>query len=70
MTARFFTFVAEFRGTTNVSQVFAGDEEKAVELWTQKLGTERPFGRASAYLAKSSFNELGSVRANAPPGKD
>jgi hypothetical protein len=54
VTARLFTFVAEFRGTTHVSQVSAPDECDAVSAWAKTLRTERPFGRASSYLAKAA----------------
>lgn len=53
MTLRLFTFVCEFRRGTYVSQVLALDQRDAATLWTEKLRLERPFGRASVYLAKS-----------------
>lgn len=53
MAIRLFTFVCEFRGTTHVSQVSASDEREAVPIWTDVLRAERPFGRASAHLAKT-----------------
>ena len=53
MAVRLFTFVCEFRGGTYVSQVLARDQYDAVSSWTEKLRLERPFKRASVYLAKS-----------------
>lgn len=53
MTARLFTFVCEFRGTTYVSQVSATNERDVVGEWAKMLRTERPFGRASSSLANS-----------------
>jgi hypothetical protein len=53
MITRFFTIVSEFRGTTDVRQVFADDESGAVRAWVSTFRDARPFGRASAYLAKS-----------------
>lgn len=54
MTARLFTFVCEFRGTTAISQVKAIDEREAVLVWAERLQAEKPFGRASAYLTRSA----------------
>jgi hypothetical protein len=54
MAARLFTFVCEFRGTAAISQVMASDERKAVSIWAESLLAERPFGRASTYLARSA----------------
>lgn len=54
MTARLFTFVAEFRGTTYVSQVCAPDERDAVRVWVRTLQSERPFGRASSYIGRTA----------------
>ena len=54
MTARLFTFVCEFRGTTAISQVMANDEREAVSVWAEGLQAQRTFGRASAYLARSA----------------
>jgi hypothetical protein len=59
--ARLFTIVAEFRGTTCVSQVDASVEYEAVNAWAGKLREERPFGRASSCLAKSAEAELASL---------
>ena len=53
MAERLFTIVCEFRGTTYISQVRASDECEAVQVWTELLTKERPFKRASSYLAKS-----------------
>ncbi|EIZ79891.1 hypothetical protein WSK_1485 [Novosphingobium sp. Rr 2-17] len=58
MTARLFTFVCEFRGATNVSQVSAPDEQGAVREWARRLRTERPFGRASSYIGKTAEADL------------
>ncbi len=58
MAARLFTFVSEFRGTTNVSQVCALDEQDAVRAWARTLRTERPFGRASSYIGKTAEADL------------
>ena len=58
MTARLFTFVCEFRGTTHVSQVRAPDHHDAVRAWAGTLRTERPFGRASSYLARTAEADL------------
>lgn len=58
MTARLFTFVSEFRGTTNVSQVSAPDEQEAVRVWARSLCSERPFGRASSYIGKTAVADL------------
>jgi hypothetical protein len=63
VTARLFTFVCEFRGTTHVSQVSAPDEQDAVRAWAGTLRAERPFGRASAYLAKAAEARV----AGSPP---
>jgi hypothetical protein len=63
MTVRLFTFVCEFRGTTHVSQVSAPDEHDAVLAWAGALRTERPFGRASSYLANAAEADL----ADYPP---
>jgi len=57
MVSRLFTFVSEFRGTTYVSQVSASDEHDAVRVWADTLRRERPFGRASSYLAKAAGSE-------------
>ena len=54
MGPRFFTFVSEFRGTTALSQVVANDEREAVSVWAKGLQAEKPFGRASTYLARSA----------------
>lgn len=58
MSARLFTFVSEFRGTTNVAQVCAPDERDAVRAWAGTLRTERPFGRASSYIGKTVEADL------------
>ena len=54
MAVRVFTFVCEFRGTTAISQVMASDEREAVPVWAESLLAEKPFGRASTYLARSA----------------
>jgi hypothetical protein len=54
MAARLYTFIAEFRGTTTIAQVTASDEREAVLVWAQSLEAEKPFGRASSYLARSA----------------
>ena len=54
MAARLFTFICEFRGTTAISQVMASDELEAVSVWAESLKVEKPFGRASTYLARSA----------------
>ena len=54
MSVRLFTFVSAFRGTTHVSQVSAFDEVEAVQVWAEILRRERPFARASTYLANSA----------------
>jgi hypothetical protein len=38
----------------HVSQVSAPDQDDAVRAWAVTLRTERPFGRASSYLAKAA----------------
>jgi len=58
MNDRLFTIISEFRGTTSVTQVSARDQEDAVLAWAGKLRLERPFGRASSYLAKSAEADL------------
>lgn len=60
MDARLFTIICEFRGTTYVAQVSASDQEDAVLAWAGRLRLERPFGRASSYLAKSAESDLAS----------
>ena len=37
-----------------MSQVIAPDERDAVRAWAAALRAERPFGRASSYLAKAA----------------
>lgn len=46
-----------------MSQVSACDERDAVLAWAGKLRKERPFGRASSYIAKSAESDL----ADFPP---
>lgn len=46
-----------------MSQVSAPDEHDAVLAWAGALRTERPFGRASSYLAKAAEADL----ADYPP---
>jgi hypothetical protein len=58
MDARLFTIICEFRGTTYVAQVSAPDQEDAVLAWARKLRLERPFGRASSYIAKFAEADL------------
>jgi hypothetical protein len=58
VTARLFTFVSEFRGTTNVAQVCAPDERDAIRAWAETLRIERPFGRASSYIGKTAVADL------------
>jgi hypothetical protein len=41
-----------------VSQVSAADELDAVRNWGAVVRKERPFGRASAYLARSAENDV------------
>lgn len=54
MDGRFFTFVCEFRGTTHITQVSARDEQEAIRVWVSIIRRERPYGRASAAVAKSA----------------
>lgn len=46
-----------------MSQVLAPDEHGAVVAWAGALRIERPFGRASSYLAKAAEADL----ADFPP---
>jgi len=55
---RLFTVIADFRGTTHIAQIPAQEEKAAVLGWAALLRTERPFGRASTYIARSIETEM------------
>jgi hypothetical protein len=54
MAPRCFTFISEFRGTNAIAQVTASDVRHAVSVWAESIAAEKPFGRASTYLARSA----------------